>query len=162
MALDRSPDPLSPLWEAILRRRRGCRTARLQVEVDPKFPQAIGIVNILGVVALFGNFPWDVILNPYDDTPFFASDYPVANELSPDPRFLYRVVPLAPDIAVRIRPDGQKRSEDMSFPHFRFRAVTPRLLPLTGNWSVPLKTRFTTATRLIGSGHLLQETAAIG
>jgi hypothetical protein len=32
----------------------------VKFEVDPKYPQAIGISNILHHTALFGNSPWEV------------------------------------------------------------------------------------------------------
>jgi Protein of unknown function (DUF4238) len=80
-------------------------SGEVKVEVDPKFPQAIGISNILQHVATFGNFRWDVLLNDNSDCPFFTSDFPVGNEPTSDERVLNRVVPLTPTLAIRIQPD---------------------------------------------------------
>jgi hypothetical protein len=49
-----------------------------RVKIDPKFPQAIGIASILHQIKRFGNFNWDILINPFDDSPFFTSDFPIA------------------------------------------------------------------------------------
>jgi len=94
-------------------------------EIDPKYPQALGISSILYKTSVFGNSPWEILLNQDADSPFFSSDFPVAIELRKD-GILNRIVPLAPDVAVRIIPDirlsGTK--PDLSFPHFSFRRET--------------------------------------
>jgi hypothetical protein len=92
----------------------------IKITVDPKFPQAIGIANILKMTAMFGNFAWEVLHNPFDESPFFTSDFPLAIEESDDPRVLNRVFPLTPNLAVRIRPDVSLRREecDFDFAHF--------------------------------------------
>jgi len=97
-------------------------SGKVRVKINPKFPQAIGIVSILSVTTAFGNFPWDVMLNPFDDSPFFTSDFPVAIEKTKDVRVLNRIVPLAPHLAIRIRPDlmTERNLTDFSFPHFRY------------------------------------------
>lgn len=91
-------------------------------EVDPKYPQALGISTILGRTSIFGNSPWEILLNEEPDSAFFSSDYPTAIELRKD-GILNRVVPLAPDIAVRIIPDVHLSGTepDLSFAHFSFR-----------------------------------------
>jgi hypothetical protein len=78
---------------------------KVKFDIDPKFPQAVGVANILQRVAMFGNFKWDVLINEHQDCPFFTSDFPVANEASANPRLLNRIVPLTPTVAVRIQPD---------------------------------------------------------
>jgi hypothetical protein len=100
---------------------------KLKISVDPKFPQAIGIINILKMTAMFGNFAWDILRNPFDDSPFFTSDFPLAIEESANPRVLNRICPLSPTLAVRIRPDvSLKREEcDFDFAHFRSRLQDP-------------------------------------
>lgn len=96
--------------------------------VDPKYPQAIGISNILHYTSVFGNSAWDILLNDEVDSPFFTSDYPVAIEVKDINTPINRIVPLAPDLAVRIRPDirlsGTK--PDLAFP--KFSATTRRLM----------------------------------
>jgi len=80
-------------------------SGKVKFEVDPKYPQAVGISNILGRVAAFGNFKWDILINENRDCPFFTSDFPVGTEPADNGRVSNRIVPLAPSIAVRFRPD---------------------------------------------------------
>lgn len=76
------------------------------VTVDRQYPLAIGIQGILQRTSLFGNSPWEVIRNPYaQESPFLTSDFPASLEASNDPRVMNRILPLAPDIAVRVWPD---------------------------------------------------------
>jgi hypothetical protein len=81
------------------------RAGEVQIPVDPKCPQANGIAAISNLVSVFGNFKWDILLNPFNDSPFFTSDFPVAIEQTEDWRVLNRIVPLAPNLAVRMRPN---------------------------------------------------------
>ncbi len=55
----------------------------------------------------------------------WPSDFPVAIEQSDDFRILNRIAPLAPDLAVRIRPtlDKDRKELDLSFRHFRSRCI---------------------------------------
>jgi hypothetical protein len=98
-------------------------TGEAKVEVDPKFPQAIGISSIRRSLAIFGNFTWEILLNDFIDSPFFTSDFPAAVEETTDPRIINRIVPLAPDLAIRIRPDPtiDKDLADFAFANFRCR-----------------------------------------
>jgi hypothetical protein len=73
--------------------------------VDPKYPQAIGIANILHHTSVFGNSPWEILHNDEEESPFFTSDYPAAIETFDINTPINRIVPFAPDIAVRIKPD---------------------------------------------------------
>jgi hypothetical protein len=97
-------------------------SGRVSWEIDPKFPQAISISSILSQTVTFGNFTWDVLINPFEDSPFFTSDFPVAIEKTEDLRVLNRVVPLSPNLGIRIRPDlsfDEKRT-DYFFSGFRY------------------------------------------
>ncbi len=89
-------------------------------KIDPKYPQALGITSIIGWVSVFGNSHWDILRNEISETPFFTSDFPVGLERSADPRVLNRIVPLAPDIAIRICPDIRLSGEkpDLTFRTF--------------------------------------------
>jgi hypothetical protein len=91
-----------------------------EITVDPKYPQAVGISNVLRYVSVFGNSPWEILRNEDEDSPYFTSDYPAAIETF-DVN-INRIVPLAPDLAIRIMPDirlsGTKR-DDLSFAQFR-------------------------------------------
>lgn len=89
-------------------------------KIDPKFPQALGITSIISWVSVFGNSRWEILRNEEPDTPFFTSDFPVGLERSSDPRVLNKIVPLAPDLAIRICPDVRLSGEkpDLSFKRF--------------------------------------------
>jgi hypothetical protein len=101
-------------------------TGAVKVKVDPKFPQAVGISSIHRSLAIFGNFRWEILLNDFDDSPFFTSDFPAAIEETRDRLgrlTINRIVPLAPNLAIRIRPDPtiDKDLADFSFANFRCR-----------------------------------------
>jgi hypothetical protein len=90
------------------------------MSIDPKYPQSMGIQSIEQRVAVWGNSRWDILLNDHADTPYFTSEYPVAVEMSDDPRVLYRLVPLSPTLAIRIRPDlRHDNTTDLSFKGLR-------------------------------------------
>ena len=97
-------------------------SGKVRVEIDPKYPQAIGIASILSNTITFGNFVWDVLINPFDDNSFFTSDFPVAIEETDDLRVFNRIVPLSPSLAIRIRPDlsFDRYCTDFSFSSFRY------------------------------------------
>ncbi|MEJ2626405.1 MAG: DUF4238 domain-containing protein [Pseudolabrys sp.] len=94
----------------------------VKVEIDPKYPQAVGIAGILQQVALFGNSKWDILINEHEDCPFFTSDFPVGSETTSNLPVLNRVVPLAPTVAVRITPNTNLGygKVDFEFRHFSF------------------------------------------
>lgn len=96
------------------------QSGNVQIVIDPKFPQAIGIGNILNLTALFGNFKWEVLQNEFDGSPFFTSDFPVAIEETNDPHTLNKIIPLSPNLAVRVVPDRtfDKHHADFSFANF--------------------------------------------
>lgn len=91
----------------------------VMLDIDGKYPQAIGIGNVMRHVNNFGSCRWDILINGETGSPFFTSDYPIGIEPSAHPRIINRIVPLAPDIAIRICPDFErKRSDDFTFPGF--------------------------------------------
>ncbi len=100
----------------------------LKVDVDPKFPQAMGISQIVQLAAQLGNFPWEILRNEERGSPFFTSDFPVALQQSSDPRIMNRIVPLTPKLAIRILPNFESRTDepDLSFSGFRYRVRTLR------------------------------------
>jgi hypothetical protein len=100
-------------------------SGKLKVTVDEKYPQAIGILNILQSTATLGNFRWEILKNRHTGSPFLTSDYPIAMEMTRDVRVLNRIVPLAPDIAIRIVPslDLDLGSATFDFKTFRYRVV---------------------------------------
>ena len=93
----------------------------VQISVDHKYPQAIGIASILHCTSTYGNSEWDILINPLEDSPFFTSDFPIAIEQSDNRRVSNKVIPLAPYLAVRIRPNATHDTEhdDFSFSGFR-------------------------------------------
>lgn len=99
------------------------REKAVLMEVDPKYPQAIGISSIIGMTQRFGNFKWEILLNEFSDSPFFTSDYPVALEKTDDLRILNKIVPLSPEVAVRIVPDlyFDQEKVELSFDNFGFK-----------------------------------------
>lgn len=102
-------------------------SGKVGIEIDPKYPQSFGIAGIKDRVAAYGNFKWDVIVNQVADSPFFTSDSPVVLEKTRDFTVFNRLVPLSPELAVRIRPDRSidKREFNLDFKHFRWRRVSP-------------------------------------
>lgn len=85
----------------------------INVKIDEKYPQAIGVTQILKIQNTLGNSPWEILLND-TDSPFFTSDFPAAVERTSNPLVLNRLVPLAPDLAIRIHPDVEEKKEDDS------------------------------------------------
>lgn len=98
-------------------------TGVIRVKIDPKFPQAIGIDSIHQWARRFKNCRWDILLNGFNDSPFFTSDFPAAVEETTNRRIINRILPLAPNLAIRIRPDLtiDKDLADFSFANFRCR-----------------------------------------
>ncbi|MGJ4967513.1 DUF4238 domain-containing protein [Bradyrhizobium sp. HKCCYLRH1073] len=100
----------------------------LKTTIDKKYPQALGINGIMDRVNIWGNSAWDILINEdAKDSPFFTTDFASGIELSDDPRIVNRLVPLAPDLALRIRPDLDARdlNKDSTFKAFRCRLLTP-------------------------------------
>ena len=99
----------------------------IRVDVDRKYPQAVGISTFLDRVALWGNSAWEILRNNDSSSPFFTSDYPVALE-GKDAHLANWIVPLAPDLAIRIVPDVRLSGtmRDLSFAKFSCRRRTPR------------------------------------
>ncbi|NTW53196.1 MAG: DUF4238 domain-containing protein [Chlorobaculum sp.] len=98
-------------------------------EIDPKYPQAVGISSILELTNSHGNSSWEILINDHRDSPFFTSDYPVAIEKTSDLRILNKIIPLSPSVAVRIRLDILQDTSnlDLSFPRFRHKVRRPQL-----------------------------------
>jgi hypothetical protein len=58
----------------------------VQINIDPKFPQALGINSIMNYVSVFGNSHWEILSNDEPGNSFFTSDFPIGYEPSDDPR----------------------------------------------------------------------------
>lgn len=96
---------------------------KIQVKIDPKYPQAIGITGVLSTTKAFGNSTWEILHNPHEDSPFFTSDFPIVIERARDPQVLNRIVSLAPYLAIRICPNVELNREtiDFDFANFHYR-----------------------------------------
>lgn len=95
-------------------------SGKVEFKVDDKYPQAIGIANILARVASLGNCHWDVLINENEDSPFFTSDFPVGIEPTQNPQVSNRIVPFAPTIAILFQPDinYSRDSREFEFRNF--------------------------------------------
>src|SRR5882672_758541 len=62
------------------------RDGTVRIDVDPKYPQAVGISTIVERVSIFGNAEWEILHNDDPNSPFFTSDFPVAIESTNRPR----------------------------------------------------------------------------
>jgi hypothetical protein len=95
--------------------------------VDPKYPQALGIANILHHTSVFANSPWEILHNDEEESPFFTSDYPAAIETFDINTPINRIVPFAPDIAVRIKPDISLSGTKPDITFAKFKATSRHL-----------------------------------
>jgi hypothetical protein len=96
-------------------------SGKVNFNIDPKFPQAMGISLIFNFIRIFGNSKWEILINPFEDSPFFTSDFPVTIEQANDPRVHNKIVPLAPHLAVKIKPNYSidRDGTDLSFSEFQ-------------------------------------------
>ena len=94
----------------------------VRFDVDKKFPQALGIASIMDRVSVWGNSRWEILSNGLPDYPFFTNDFPVAIGATSN-RAVNWIVPLTPDLAIRIIPDIRlsRAARDLSFAKFTSR-----------------------------------------
>jgi hypothetical protein len=64
------------------------KSGAVKVNVDPKYPQAIGISSILEFVRLFGNFRWDTLHNGSTKTRFSRVTFPPPSRRPGTPSYL--------------------------------------------------------------------------
>jgi hypothetical protein len=95
--------------------------------IDEKYPQAIGIANILHHTSVFGNSPWEILHNEQEESPFFTTDYQAAIETFDLNTPINRIVPLAPDIAIRIKPDIRLSGTKPDITFAKFEATSRHL-----------------------------------
>lgn len=90
---------------------------KVRIDVDEKYPQAIGIGNVLALVRTYGNARWELLVNEESESPFFTSDFPMGIEGTLGRIIQTKVVPLTPRLAVRILPDPkiQVADDDYAF-----------------------------------------------
>lgn len=78
---------------------------QLNIETDVKYPQAMGIAGIIGLTKSFSTFHWEILVNRHSaNFPFVTSDFPASIEGLGRQVPANRIVPLRPDLAVRILP----------------------------------------------------------
>ena len=94
---------------------------KIKTVIDPKYPQAIGIMNILSSIKVLGNSAWEILHNPFDDSSFFTSDFPICIEKTNDPRVLNKIVPLTPKLAIRILPNISISEENLTYDFKEFK-----------------------------------------
>lgn len=98
------------------------KNGEITIDIDPKYPQAIGIGYILHFIKTFGNSDWEILINPYDENAFFTSDFPVAIEETGNVQIKNRIIPLSPNLAIRIKSFRSLATEqnDFLFRNFRY------------------------------------------
>jgi hypothetical protein len=99
-------------------------------DVDPKFPQAIGINSIIERVLRFVNSKWEILHNEVVDSPFFTSDFPVAIEATGHQGVVNRIVPLTPDLAIRIIPNVERSRTTAKFTYKRRTSRRAKILEI--------------------------------
>ena len=99
------------------------RDGVININTDQKFPQAVGISAIVELARSFATFHWEILLNRHSErAPFLTSDYPAAIERS-DGQVTNRIVPLRPDLAVRIVPQVRPPNRPDLPSDFRYRLL---------------------------------------
>ncbi len=101
---------------------------RISINVDEKYPQAMGINIMPRLMSNFGNSIWEVLYNNNPSDSVFTSDYPLTLEPTDHPMIQRTVIPLTPRMALRvipIKPDDDN-DIDLEFSKFRFRSVQLR------------------------------------
>lgn len=96
------------------------QSGKVSFSVDPKYPQAHGITGVEETTSTFGNFHWEILHNGH--SPFFTSDFPATIEIGREAGSMNRLVPLAPQLAVRIVAERARRpaKPNFDFPNFDF------------------------------------------
>lgn len=94
----------------------------ISINVDQKFAQSVGIAQILELTNGFADTAWEFILNPFDDSPFLTSDFPVTLVPKPGEIALRRFIPLQPNLGAYVTPSRTASDKKPSkFANFRSR-----------------------------------------
>lgn len=101
----------------------------VDINIDQKYPQAIGISNVVRLQQTFASFDWELLHNPVaHGAPFVTSDFPVGYEATSDLRLINKIVPLKPDLAIRICPHFRgtpNQPPDVRMFRYRRRTIQP-------------------------------------
>lgn len=95
----------------------------LLVDIDQKYPQGLGIQNIIRTSRILGNSHWELIRNDLAYSPFLTSDYPIVLVEGSFPGVMDKIFPLTPSIAIRFHLDPRTkalRDEALEFPNFSY------------------------------------------
>lgn len=104
------------------------QTGEIFIQTDQKYPQAMGISGIVELTKSFATFSWEILINSHAERfPFLTSDYPAAIDGIGRQAPANRIIPLRPDLAVRILPQIRPphRPDLPSDFRYRFRRVSP-------------------------------------
>lgn len=101
----------------------------VRFDVNPKFPQAIGVEDFHNRISVFGNARWEVLFNDQECGGYFTSNFPVAIEPVDINTPINRVLPRAPDIAVRIIPNLAQRGRKLNMKFSDFTCVRKKESP---------------------------------
>jgi hypothetical protein len=95
------------------------RDGSVEIQIDHKFPQALGVTQVMELVRMFESFDWDILHSR--GKPFLTSDYPTAIEETGPMRPNSRIVALSPEVAVRLvaGENAMNRNREMSAPGAR-------------------------------------------
>ena len=103
------------------------QSGKVPVGIDSKYPQAMGIDQIHHHTTVFQHFKWDVMINPFGDSPFFTSDFPVGLERKPKSIIANKIVPLSPELAIRMRPEPLLAGHHTDLSSSKFRHTVRKL-----------------------------------
>lgn len=104
-----------------LRGRRFSRllsSGSLRFKVDGRYSQSFGASDMERTAQMLTHGSWEFLHNKFVDSSFFTSDYPVALESTNDWRINNKIVPLTPELALRIRPSFRTSESDKPFADF--------------------------------------------
>lgn len=99
----------------------------ISVNIDGKFAQSVGIAQVLELTNGFGDSAWEFVRNPFGDSPFLTSDFPVTVAPVRSEMALRRFVPLRPDLGAYVTPSkAASDAKPTQFANFRSRVRTAK------------------------------------
>lgn len=118
-----------PIWTTSEHLSENGTVKMTYVDETPKYTQALGIANLEKLTYIIGNLKWEVLRNPLPTSPFFTSDNPVAIEPKKNSSIPNIIVPLTPQLALRIQ---ARHNKDHAIHHnfdrnkTTFKTLTPK------------------------------------
>lgn len=103
------------------------QSGKCSTEIDPKYPQAMGIDQIHAHTTMFQHLKWEIMINPFADSPFFTSDFPIGIERKPNSLITNKIVPLSPELVIRMRPEPLLAGHHTDFASANFRHSVRKL-----------------------------------